>query len=133
MPDLKTAYDSHASNATIAAIENDINEILYSDRPDELNKIRIQAKFNPFSGYGPDDIKYFMSSNMATEFNKILYANYSNIWGELERENENPWIYDMEENKIWELLKKKVDLMIQNINDLKKQSQLINFALQNEK
>jgi hypothetical protein len=108
MADLKSAYDSKASTSTIAAIEDDINSILYYDRPDELKKINVQQSFNPFRGYTPDDIRYFFASNLTTKFNQILYSNYANIWLELEKV-EKPWIYDMETNKIWELVTKQVE------------------------
>lgn len=107
MLDLKSAYDSKASVSTISAIEDDINEILYSDRPDELKKIKIQQSFNPFKGYTADDIRYFFASGLTTKFNQILYSNYANIWLDLEKET-MPWIYDMEPGKIWELVKGKV-------------------------
>jgi len=112
MGDLKSAYDSNASTATIAAIEDDINEILYSDRPSELKKIKIQQQFHPFRGYSPTDIQIVINSNMTGKFNKTLYANYSNIWMELELENKD--LYGMEEVKIWGLIQAKV----QSIQDI---------------
>lgn len=116
MLDLKSAYDSKASVSTISAIEDDINEILYSDRPDELKKIKIQQNFNPFKGYTQDDIRYFFASGLTTKFNQILYSNYANIWLDLEKEVK-PWVYDMEELKIWELVKNKVTLLQKAITD----------------
>lgn len=114
MADLKVAYDSKASVSTISAIEDDINEILYSDRPDELKKIKTQQLFNPFKGYTPDDIRYIFASGLTTKFNQILYSNYPNIWLDLEKETK-PWIYDLEEPKIWELVKGKVDGLLSKI------------------
>lgn len=114
MADLKSAYDSKASVSTISAIEDDINEILYSDRPEELKKIKVQQMFNPFKGYSPDDIRYFFASGLTTKFNQILYSNYANIWLDLEK-TVAPWIYDMEQSKIWDLVKKKVEEITQSI------------------
>lgn len=121
MLDLKSAYDSKASVSTISAIEDDINEILYSDRPDELKKIRVQQLFAPFKGYTPDDIRYFFSSGLTTKFNQILYSNYANIWLDLEKEHENPWIYDLNQTKIWELVKGKVNEILTQIESEKPQ------------
>lgn len=121
MADLKAAYDSKASVSTISAIEDDINEILYSDRPDELKKIHVQQLFSPFKGYTPDDIRYFFSSGLTTKFNQILYSNYANIWLDLEKEFEDPWIYDLAQPKIWEILKKKVSDLIAEIEAEKPQ------------
>lgn len=121
MADLKAAYDSKASVSTISAIEDDINEILYSDRPDELKRIRIQQMFAPYKGYTPDDIRYFFSSNLTTKFNQVLYSNYANIWLDLEKEHESPWIYDLAQPKIWDLLKTKVEQLMSDIEAEKPQ------------
>lgn len=118
MMDLKVAYDSKASVSTISAIEDDINEILYSDRPDDLKKIKIQQMFNPFKGYTPDDIRYFFASGLTTKFNQVLYSNYANIWLELEK-TESPWIYDMEVSKIWDKVKGKVEEISKQIESEK--------------
>lgn len=132
MEELKLAKDSNAAPATIAAIENDINEILYADRPDDLNRIRKQAQFNPFNGYSPEDIKYFISSGMVDKFTQTLYANYVRIWGDLEREHESPWIYDMEDKKIWELLEAKVQEIMDRIEQEKPKLLQLNFNQGNE-
>lgn len=116
MTDLKTAYDSNASMSTISAIEADINEILYADRPDDLKKINIQQMFYPFNGMSQDDIRYYISSNLVSKFNQVLAANYSNIWNDLEREG-NIWIYDLEPPKIWDLLTKKVNKLIDGLKE----------------
>lgn len=131
MADLKAAYDSKASVSTISAIEDDINEILYADRPDELKKIKIQQSFNPFKGYTADDIRYFFASGLTTKFNQILYSNYSNIWLDLEKET-TPWIYDMEESKIWDLLNEKVQTILGDIESEKPQEAMrLDFNNQN--
>lgn len=127
MVELKAAQDSNASIATIAAIEDDINEILYSDRPDELQRIRVQNDFNPFRGYQPEDIKYLISSGYVTKFNKILYSNYADIWNTLEREHLDPWIYDMDEQKIFDLLTEKVNAIIATIDKETPKVMKLNF------
>lgn len=127
MADLKAAYESKSSVSTISAIEDDINEILYSDRPDELKRIKVQQMFNPFKGYTPDDIRYIFASNLTTKFNQVLYSNYPNIWLELEKV-ENPWIYDMEPAKIWEKVKSIVESIMQTMEAEKPQEvQRLNF------
>ena len=51
MEELQMAKNAGASTSTIAAIEDDINEILYSDRPEALKEMRIKNQINPFRGY----------------------------------------------------------------------------------
>lgn len=108
MNDLKAAYDSKASIATISAIEDDINEILYYDRPDELKRIRTINKYNPFRGNTPDEVKLMIASNLVSKFDQVLYTNLFNIFAELERENQDPWFYDLDEKKIYDAIAKKV-------------------------
>lgn len=131
MADLKTAYDSKASTATITAIEDDINEILYFDRPDELKKIRTINKYNPFRGNTPDEVKLLIASNLVSKFDQVLYSNLSNIFSELERDNQEPWIYDLSETKIYDLIKAKVDERISILDSEKpKEVQRLNFNTQ---
>ena len=49
--ELKAFKDAGASTSTISAVEDDINEILYSDRPGDLKKIQVKSQMNPFRGY----------------------------------------------------------------------------------
>ena len=75
MEELKRAKDASASTSTIAAIEDDINEILYADRPDELKAIRVKNAVNPFRGYNEEHIRLLISQGMTTRYNVILWAN----------------------------------------------------------
>lgn len=117
MADLKSAYDSGASTATISAIEDDINEILYYDRPDELKKIRIINKYNPFRGSSPDEVRLNISSNLTSKFDQVLYSNLFNIFAELERESGNVWFYDLDETKIYDKVKAKVEERIAKLTE----------------
>ncbi len=114
MDELKKAHDSGASSSIIASIENDINDILYSDRPEELNKINIKTYFNPFFGMSQENIRLTISSGKTTQCNAILYDNYEGIWNELEMENEE--LYQMTKPKIKGLLDKKIEKLILEIN-----------------
>ena len=49
-----------------------------------------------------------IASNLVSKFDQILYTNLFNIFAELERENQEPWFYDMEEKKIYDLIIAKV-------------------------
>ena len=107
MDDLKKAKDSGASSSTIAAIEDDINEILYSDRPEELKKIKVKNSLNPFRGYSEADIRFIISQNNTPLLNRTIWENMESIFQELEAENENPWLYDMDEKMIREKVRVK--------------------------
>jgi hypothetical protein len=111
--DLQSAKDADASASTIDAIQNDINKKLYADRPDELKRMDIKNKFNPFAGYSETNIRFIISQGNTTMYNRTLWENYESIWQDLEFENDNPWIYDMEEK----LIRKKVEIKTQEYID----------------
>ena len=115
MTELKQAKDAGASTSTISAIEDDINEILYSDRPGELKEIKVKNNINPFRGYSEANIRFIVSQGNTTLYNRTLWENIESIFQELERENENPWIYDMDENLIAEKVKVKTQEYIDRI------------------
>lgn len=105
MNELKVAKDAGASTSTISAIEDDINEILYSDRPQDLKKIRIKSLMNPFRGYPEATTRLLISQGLTTEYNATLWANLESIFNEIEIEV--PGLYDMNEKLIREKVKVK--------------------------
>ena len=105
MLELKSARDAGASTSTISAIEDDINEILYTDRPAELKKIRTKNIVNPFRGYNEADVRLIISQGLTTEANAVLYSNLESIFNELELEDSE--IYDMAIDIIVERVKLK--------------------------
>jgi DNA-binding XRE family transcriptional regulator len=117
MTELKMAKEAGASTSTIAAIEDDINEILYSDRPDALKEIRIKNLINPFRGYTEADIRFIISQNNVPLYNRTLWENFEGIFQELETEHQEPWLFDLAYDKIIELVKTKTEEYIQKIKD----------------
>ena len=116
MADLKIAKDSGASSATIAAIEDDINEILYADRPEELKEIRIKNQFNPFRGFSQERLMMAIGTGYTTKYNEVLYLNIENIFQQLEKEQIEPWIYDLGLVKIEGLVRVKVEEIIKSLD-----------------
>jgi hypothetical protein len=113
--DLSAAKNAGASSSTIDAIQNDINKKLYADRPDELKRMDIKNKFNPFAGYTETNIRFIISQRNTTLYNRTLWENLESIFQDLEFENDNPWLYDMEETKIRELIQAKTNEYMANI------------------
>lgn len=128
--DLKSAKEADASASTIDAIQNDINKKLYADRPDDLKRMNIKNKFNPFAGYSETNIRFIISQGNCPLYNQTLWENYESIWQDLEFENEDPWIYDMEDNKIRGLIEAKTQQYITKINAEKK-AEYEQFVAQN--
>lgn len=107
MNELKTAKDAGASTSTISAIEDDINEILYSDRPGDLKKIQIKSMLNPFRGYPEATVRLLISQSLTTEYNATLWANLESIFNEIELED--PGIYEKNITVIRDKVKAKTE------------------------
>ena len=107
MTELKMAKDAGASTSTISAIEDDINEILYSDRPNELKEIKVKNEINPFRGYSEADIRFIISQNNVPLYSRTLWENFEAIFQDLEVENKQ--LFDMNFAKINELVKAKTE------------------------
>jgi hypothetical protein len=115
MSELKMAKDAGASTSTIMAIEDDINEILYSDRPDELKEIKIKNEINPFRGYSEANIRFIISQGNVPLYSRTLWENFEAIFQDLE--SKNPDLFDLASERIKELVKEKTAEYIQIIED----------------
>lgn len=116
MNELKVAKDAGASTSTIAAIEDDINEILYSDRPGDLKRIKVKSLMNPFRGQPEATTRLLISQGLTTEFNTVLWSNLESIFNDLEIET--PDIYEMTTAKIRDAVKLKTQ---EYIDQMKKE------------
>jgi hypothetical protein len=125
MSELKTAKDAGAATSTISAIEDDINEILYSDRPLELKKIKVKSLINPFRGYPEATVRLLISQDLTTAYNACLWANLESIFNEIELETPN--IYDMAVNLIREKVKAKTEEYMAAIEGEKPEEPKIQF------
>lgn len=128
MDELKRAKDAGASTSTIAAIEDDINEMLYADRPDELKAIRIKSAYNPFRGYSEETTRLLISQNLTTAYNAVLWANLESIFNELEIESQpGQWIYDLADDVIAEKVKEKTEKYISLMTEEKPKEPSLNL------
>lgn len=123
LAELKQATDIGADDFIVQEILNDISRVLYADRPDELRKLEVKRRFAPFKGKTDNDIQYLISNNLVPLFRQVLYAEFETIFQELEDEQEvrdpNAWFYDLDPVKQAQLLKEKVDPMVQQVQTLK--------------
>lgn len=124
MEELKVAKDAEASPALIAGIEDDINAILYYNKPDELQKMYIKNIINPFRGYSDANIRFIISNKEAPRGSIVLYSNLESIFSELELEYMDPWIYDMEITRINDIVKEKVKEYMKRIDEEKEINKL---------
>jgi len=120
MEELQVAKSAGASTSTIAAIEDDINEILYSDRPEALKEMRIKNQINPFRGYSEANIRFIISQDNVPKYSSTLWENLESIFQDLEVENTDPWLYDLSYDLIVKKVQAKTDEYIKRIADEKK-------------
>jgi hypothetical protein len=114
MTELKTAKDAGASTSTISAIEDDINEILYSDRPEELKEMKIKNEINPFRGVSGADVRFIISQNNVPLYNRTLWENFEAIFQDLEMQY--PDLFDFAITKINDLVKEKTNEYMKQID-----------------
>lgn len=116
--ELKIANESGAPGYVRTELSMDIAAQQYIDKPLELKRIESKQKFYPFPDKTQTEIAFIVSSDLTTKYNKILYANFDNIFLDLEKDAQvlglNFYSYPPEKQK--ELLDEKVNLMIQEID-----------------
>lgn len=118
LEDLGKANTSGAPSYIKNEINKDLAQKLYIDNPNELLKIEVKNRFFPFNGKSENEINNIITNDLTSKFNKILYANYDNIFDELDAENsvDNVNFYRMEKNKQFELIKAKVQGIIDELD-----------------
>lgn len=99
-------------------INKDIARKLYADNPHELLEIETKAKYYPFNGKTESEINNIILNDLTTQYNKVLYANFNNIFSQLEEEQELLGLnfYMIEPKKQSELVKAKVKELSDLIN-----------------
>jgi len=117
--DLKQAHDSDASSFIKQNIEDDIANIIFSDDPVNMRKFNVKKSLHPFSGMTDEEIQVNMAAGRITEFDQVYYANFSNIFNAIELDMANGIIkvdfYAMTRNKQWEIIEKKVNEIIEEL------------------
>ena len=85
--DLAAVGTSNADEFVKKAIENDIAQILYEDDPRNLLRYKTENYFFPFNGKTKKEIELIIANGtLIKEETKVLWANFSYIFDELELE-----------------------------------------------
>jgi len=118
LEDLNKANTSGAPSYIKNEINKDLAQKLYIDKPNELLKIEVKNKFFPFNGKTESEISNIIVNDLTSKYNKILYANFDNIFDELDAENSinDVNFYRMEKSKQQSLIKAKVDTIISELD-----------------
>ena len=112
--ELQAAKTAGANETVIRLLNDEIIFAMYSEQPYELKKYTIKDFFNPFSGKQPEEIIALMTSALIPKEIKVLYANFSNIFDEIEVENAD--FYEFEINKQREIVVKKINEYVKKVD-----------------
>ena len=85
--ELRVIQDSGAPSFMKDRVGADLAEIIFAGDALGLLKYRVQRKFFPFNGKGPDEIALLLASPDVPRRSKILYSNYDAIFVDVEQAN----------------------------------------------
>jgi len=99
-------------------IEADIAQIIFAEKPLELQRYNLQQMHNPFAGKSQKEITVLMASNHVSRRDKVLYANFPRIFDELEMEmlKEKKDFYGLKRLDQREAIYNKVDEIIAELD-----------------
>lgn len=118
LTELKVANESGAPGYVRTEISMDIAQQQYVDKPEELRRIEFKRMYYPFPDKSQTEIAFIISSDLTTKYNKILYANFDNIFLKLEKEAEEKgqYFYDYTSVVQQQLISNSVNKMIEEIS-----------------
>lgn len=119
--ELNIANTSGAAGYIRSELSMDIAAQQYIDKPEELKRIEVKQMFYPFPDKSPNEVAFIISSDITTMYNKILYANFDNIFFKLEKnaEKKGVYFYDLTNEVQQALLDEAVNAMIEKVDSEK--------------
>ena len=102
-----------------SSIETDIASIIYSEDEFGYKRHNVKQSFFPFSGKTPEQIMAIIGGNLVSQFTKVFWANYGQVFDavELEQAENEVNFYDLNRTKQWEIIKAKVEEMVKEIEE----------------
>lgn len=133
---LQKANANGAPSYIKKSINKKITHKVYIDEPREVQKIETKDKYFPFAGKTESEINYILANDLTTNFNKIFYANFDNIFSELEFDSSKDELdfYDLSEEQQTLLIETKVNELIDEIDneDANSSAEAFNSVMANE-
>lgn len=81
----KSAKDAGVPQYMLDAIDIDIEEIIYADDPNTLEKIRVKRKFIPFAGKAQNEVQILFTRGQTTQYLETLYNHFEIIFNEIDQ------------------------------------------------
>lgn len=116
---LQKANANGAPSYIKKSINKKITHKVYFDDAREILKIETKDKYFPFSGKTESEINYILANDLTTNYNKIFYANFDNVFTELEFDSAKQELdfYDLAEEEQLILIQAKVNDFIDKIDN----------------
>lgn len=95
------------------AVNRDLAEVMSGGDKMEMMEYDVKTRFFPFSGKTMDEIMLLMASPYVTEFNKVLYANFDQIFVEIKKDVPNFFLKKF--NAQWVIVGEKVNTIMAEI------------------
>lgn len=107
------------SPSLVSHLNYDIAQIIFSEKPLELQRYKLKEMYNPFNGKSEKEVMALMAGNLVSRRDKVLHANFSRIFDELEIEyaKTNKNFYQLKRLEQREALYKKVDEIIAGLDE----------------
>jgi hypothetical protein len=121
----KDLSDSNAPSFVKDAINDDIANLLYQADPEKTLQYQVKKYFAPFKGKTDDQIAALLESQYTTEFNKVLWVNFDDIFADIERDDRVFYFRTAADQ--WQIIQDKVNDLLEQIE--KEQVKRINSTL----
>lgn len=108
------------NNASLVRyIDEDIAQIIFAEKPKQLQKYLLKEFMNPFTGKSEKEITMLLATNLVTLEDKVLHANFERIFDELELEYtlKGLDLYSLTKEKQREAVYGKVGTLIESIQN----------------
>lgn len=110
---MKTAKDAGAGWEVIRDLREQLWEKMSGDDPEKVARVRASYKWLPFDEKSPEERAMILASRAPTDFSRVLYENWAEIFEEIDIEH--PMFYQYEYSKQGEVVADKVEKWRANI------------------
>lgn len=113
-----SAASGIGSPSLVRHLNYDIAQIIFSEKPLELQRYKLKEMYNPFAGKSEKEIMVLLASGLVSRKDKVLHANYGRIFDELEIEygKDGGDFYQLKRLAQRKAIYKKVDEIIVELN-----------------
>jgi hypothetical protein len=118
--EIKVLKDSGADSIFLEAIQDEVAEKRFIDKPSLLKKYRVYREHKPFNGDTDISIQYKIANNLVTKRDSVLWANFIDIMEQVENDQSELGLVfiDLPKEKRIELIEAKLEEYLEKLNEL---------------